>query len=745
MSMNTAKFCLLVLFSTWLGLLHAQFIPLEAPLRIHERVLANPWAGGANAPQFSSVDLNQDGRMDLHVFDREGNVQSTFLAVETAGTRHYVYAPEFVSGFPPVENWMLLRDYNGDQVVDIFAYSDIQGVDGMVIYTGKYSAGKLLFERKNFPGPFGLVSFPLNGSVRTPIYISKVDYPAVDDVDCDGDLDILTFNLAGGYAELFQNQSVEKGYRRDSLEFTLQNNCWGGFYESGITEALDLATAPGTCYRSGLEDLAVVYRHAGSTLLTVDIDADGDRDLLLGDVSYNNMSLLTNGGNCKTSWMNKQDNHFPSTSTPVDLPIFPAAYIIDANLDGKADIVVSPSARFGSETQNVAWLYSNTGTTMNPRYELQKKDFLVGDMLDLGTGANPVFADVNADGLMDLVVGNQTLSDPSGAKEARLFLFLNTGTSVQPQFVLQSDDWLGLSALGGSYFGFTPAFGDLDLDGDADLVVGDESGRLLYLQNQGGPGKPMDFPGVLVNWFSIDIGLASTPQIVDADLDGLPDLIVGERSGNLNFFKNLGTKGAPQFSSTPTDAYWGAVDTRMAGYTTGYSAPAVFYADGKWRIAVGTEEKGILLYTITPGNNTFSSASTPMQRTSVGFNSRPALADLNGDGLLDMAIGNSRGGIQLVKTPWISGTSTGLREFRYATPLACYPNPAGSEVQVRIPDEWSALSFRAELVDMQGRILRTWNEEQGNQTFPLEGIAPGWYILRLQSSKGVLQGKIAKL
>ncbi len=709
------------------------------------KLLSNPWVGGFNTPQLASADLNRDGVEDLYVFDREGNVQSAFIAVTQNGKKQYVFNPGFTAKFPALENWVLPRDYNGDNIPDLFAYSDILGIDGVSVFSGYYEGDTLAFRRISFRGPFGLVPFPLNGSVLTPIYISKVDLPAVDDMDCDGDLDLLTFNLAGGYAELFQNQSVEKGFGTDSLIFTLQNSCWGGFYESGFTEKVDLAPAPGACFRSGFDDLVVNYRHAGSTLLTLDMDGDGDKELILGDVSYNNLNFLRNGGSCKVAWIDQQDNHFPSTDVPVDLPLFPAAYSLDLNFDGIKDLAVSPSSRFGSENYQAIWFYQNTGTESKPQFRLQQKDFLLDEMIDLGTGANPSFADVNGDGLLDLVIGNQSLFSDGIERNSSLTLFHNTGSATEPQFEFVSSDWLNLSVLEGNSFGFCPAFGDIDQDGDLDLVVGEEAGRLLFAENLAGPGKPMQFGPVVIGYQSIDVGLASVPQIIDLDGDGLADLVIGERSGNVNFFKNIGSKGKPAFESTPSNAFLGAVDTRQIGYVSGFSAPVVFSDGDHVQVLCGTEDLGLQLYRIDDPDITkpFVKTSFSLQRKEIGFNSRPALADLNSDGFLDLAVGNNRGGVQLYQTPWKASMATAVSERSAPSCLRVYPNPARLEVQIELPEDFGGSLSNTAIYDMQGRKIRQYGPVSQGQTLSLQGIAPGCYLLRAIAEDRVLVSKLA--
>jgi hypothetical protein len=69
-------------------------------------------------------------------------------------------------------------------------------------------------------------------------------------------------------------------------------------------------------------------------------------------------------------------------------------------------------------------------------------------------------------------------------------------------------------------------------------MVGELLGRLFFAENMAGKNKPMTFNGIKTNYFNIDVGQYSTPQIFDLDKDGKQDLIIGERDGTLNFFKN---------------------------------------------------------------------------------------------------------------------------------------------------------------------------------------------------------------
>jgi FG-GAP-like repeat len=137
---NTILFLLLVLKT--IPAFSQTFPRLNIPLKINNLSIPNAWAGGLNAPQWSEVDLNNDGKKDLFVFDRIGNVSLPFLNQSTiAGESKYVFAPEYLPYFPKMNDIALLRDFNGDGIADIFTFND-----GAV--------GGLRVQRKNRPKPY---------------------------------------------------------------------------------------------------------------------------------------------------------------------------------------------------------------------------------------------------------------------------------------------------------------------------------------------------------------------------------------------------------------------------------------------------------------------------------------------------------------------------------------------------------------------------------------------------------------
>ncbi len=691
--------------------------------------------GGLNAPQYSAVDLNNNGTLDLLIFDRRGNVVLPFINNGTPNETDYTFAPQYINNFPDLYEWVALRDYDCDGVMDIFSYSANIGIDGIVVFKGYYENDEIKFEPIIFSDWIAnILSYELSNGTRTQIYVSKEDYPAFDDIDGDGDLDILTFSVGGGYVLYYQNQSVELGYEKDSLIYDLVDNCWGGFYESGLSEAISLSIDANEC-SSGFQGGAEI-RHAGSTLLTLDNDADGDKELLLGDISFTNITMLMNGGNTDNAWMTVQDTFFPSYNLPVDLPIFPSAFYIDMDNDNVKDLVVSPNNGAIAENVKNVWFYRNSGANNMPVFNFVQNDKFTVDMVDFGSGANPAFADVTGDGLTDMLIGNFSFYQEQGMKDARLFLYENTGTITNPEFTLIDDDFLELNQFGNNAYDFAPSFGDIDNDGDDDLFIGIHTGAVFFAENTAGAGNPMTFASVNTGYMGIDIGQHAVPTVVDLNGDQLADLVIGERNGNLNYIQNIGSIGNPMFNPdqdvAPNTSFLGSVDTREPGYTTGYTAP-VFIRDefGTLTLYAGSEIGRIKKYTNIEGNlyGEFTLENDDWGDLKMGWIVRPAFANLNGNDKLEMTVGNFRGGISGYNTdidtdPLVSTTVASTMSFSIA------PNPAQELISIRIQGAIEP-NLTVNIYNTLGQLVYETNLYSQSRTIRLDDFSNGLYLCEI--------------
>ena len=133
-------------------------------------------------------------------------------------------------------------------------------------------------------------------------------------------------------------------------------------------------------------------------------------------------------------------------------------------------------------------------------------NFLQGEMIDKGSGSIPIFWDFDQDGLEDLFISNFYRYKPVAQKEGAIAYYKNTGTSTSPHFTFINDDFLNLSQVNYN-LRFTPTFGDLDDDGDKDLLLGLENGTMTYYENLNSPSLQFatpiqnytDFSGTTIN------------------------------------------------------------------------------------------------------------------------------------------------------------------------------------------------------------------------------------------------------
>ncbi len=708
-------------------------VRLLYPTEKDGKMLKYAWAGGLNAPQFSEIDFDQDGVKDLFVFDRFGNAMLTFKNNGTPGSVDYEFTPYAADRFPNLYNWTLLRDYNGDGLEDIFTYSQGIGASGFSVYTTNFDGNNLEFDLFQFNWVLNLMVFDQGGGVFTNVYVSPEDYPAVVDVDGDGDLDVLTFDSGGTFVFYYQNQSVEKGYGLDSLTFTLEDICWGKFKESGLSADVILSDDPQEC-AEGIQGGGGNSRHAGSTLLAFDDDNDGDLEMILGDLFNEKLTYLKNNGSSEDAFMTEQDTEYPSNDTEVSIPIFNSAFYLDVNNDGKKDLLAAPNGSLLIEDVKGVWRYDNVGTAQEPEFNFEEDGFLVDEMLDFGTGGNPTFVDYNADGKLDVVVGNSTYFVPGGVKQSQLALLENVGTEEEPAFRLVDLDWLGFSTFSGSNaFDFSPTFGDIDSDGDLDLLVGEQQGGLFFAENIAGPGNPLDFGPVQYPYMGIDRGQASTPQIIDLDRDGLMDIVVGERLGILTFFKNTGSAGNPQFNpnadESPNISKLGNVDTRGIDPTKGYAAPAFVDLGDEYVLFSGSDRGSIYYYENIDGNleGDFTEVTTFFGNIREGFRTHPNIADVNNDGVLDMVIGNLRGGVSMYNIGIsLDGEVNTENLNELSLDLKVYPNPVNDVLNVEV-NTWA--NYR--IVNLIGLEVRSGRLAAGLNQVYLSDLSKGVYFVEV--------------
>lgn len=707
--------------------------------------LRNAWAGGLNSPQFSTIDLNGDQQPDLYVFDRAQNRSFTFLSVATDNGRVWQHEPIYEGLFPTgLQGWVLLRDYDCDNRPDLFTYAS--GGDIRIYHNVAGANGLPSFQLVTNQLTYFDPSPTTGGDIN--IITGGYNIPAIQDIDGDGRLDVLTFDFASTAPSIYYYRNTSTG-ACGGLQFREGSKFWGGI-TACLSGCTSFTFAPDQC-RPVLRP-----NHTGGYNLTaLDLDGDGDQDLLSGRDNCPELVSLRNDGTAQEARMTSAglNQSFPTGTTAARVPNFPAAYSVDVTFDGRPDIVVSPNLYDNVdtvETRQSVVVYRNTSATGAPVLAYQQNNFLQAGMIDLSEGAAPTFGDLDGDGLVDMLVGSVSRNNPKQHYQAALSYYRNVGTARKPIFSLVTNDYLGLTSR--RLVSLKPVLVDLNRDGALDLVYsgyqqGATANPITYVLNTATARQPAAFNLASAGTLAGMPGRAfDAPCFADVDADGLVDLLLGTNSvdtpgQSLRYYRNTGANNISQAFVLINNDYGQLRNNANRRPVALHPTVADFDGDGQPDLLTADALGEIRMY-----SNFRSQPSSFLARTDLFYNAllgqyqenrlgtaavfryAPATADVDGDGVPELFLGLEGGGIVALATRrQVLSTNSAATTL----PLQVYPNPTTGRATVEAPRP-----VRVTILDITGRTVRQDDALNRTHTLSLTGLAPGIYLVRCQTATG---------
>ncbi len=362
------------------------------------------------------ADWDNDGKIDIAYNIFSENRVFFFRNTTTGSNLTFTNFPDFFGGLVNVIG-LAKGDFNADGKLDLVAATPFSNAV-YVFRNGSSAPGSIFFFG---PTPFATGSEPRKVTVA--------------DIDADGKLDIISSNQGANTISVLRNTSTASTISFETkIDFTVSVepediaaadldgdgkpeiavSCSG----SNLVSVLRNTSTTGTISFAAKTDLTAGAGTWGVAL--GDIDGDGKAEIVASNLGPNTVSVFKNNSTIGTLLFNNAVN-FSVANSPRGIKLG------DLNADGKPDVAVA--CYFSSSLVSVLKNTSAAGIIS------------FNETVNYTTAGGPgtvALADMNNDGLMDIMAGTSTNSSTGAMSYFKNQLNINTVSAVRNQVDVSS-------------------------------------------------------------------------------------------------------------------------------------------------------------------------------------------------------------------------------------------------------------------------------------------------------------------